>query len=68
MKTQLHKCYISVEGLGLAHACCLGGSSISMNPYGVRLVDTVGFHMVSLTPLASSILPPHLPQDSPSST
>ena len=49
---------------GSIHACSLLGSSISVSLYGPRLV---GF-LVSLSPLAPSILPPTPPQDSPSST
>jgi hypothetical protein len=39
-----------------------------MSPHGSRLVDYVGFLVVSLAPLAPSSLPPPLPQDSSSST
>jgi hypothetical protein len=35
-----------------------------MSPYGSRLVDSVGFLMVSLTSLDASILPPPPTQDS----
>lgn len=60
MKTQLNNCYICVEGLGLSHSCCLVGSSVSMSPHKPRLVDSVDFLVVSLTPLAPSIFPPPL--------
>jgi hypothetical protein len=38
-----------------------------MSSYGLRLFDSSGFLMVSLTPLAPTFFPPSLPQDSPSS-
>lgn len=47
MKTSLHNCYICVEGLGR-----LVGSSVSVSSCGLRLVDSLGFLMVSLAPLA----------------
>jgi hypothetical protein len=52
MKTQLYSCYICAEVLGPSHACSLVGGSVSVGPYGPRLVDSVGFLMVSLAPLA----------------
>ena len=54
-KTKLHNCYICAEGLGLFHACSLLGSSVSVSPYGSSLVDSVGFLVVILITLASSI-------------
>jgi hypothetical protein len=65
MKTQLHNCYICAEGLGPFHACSLISSSVSVSRYGPRLVGSVCFLVVSLTPLAPSILLPlfhRLPQ------
>jgi hypothetical protein len=59
MKTKLHN-YYTCEDL-LVHVCSLVGGSVSMSLYGPRLVDSVGFLVVSLTPLTPSILPPHLP-------
>ena len=43
------------------HPCALVGSSASVNTYGSILVNSVGFLMVSLTPLTLSILPSHFP-------
>ena len=54
MNTKMHICYICVGGLGLSHVCSLVGDSISVRPYGPRLVDSVGFLIVPLTPLAPS--------------
>lgn len=59
--------YVGV-GLGLFYACFLVGGSISLVLYGPRLVDVVGFLVVSLNSLAPSILPLSLPLDSPSSS
>lgn len=56
-----------LEGVGQAHAGSLVGCSVPMGPYGTRLVDSVGFLVVSLTALAPIILPSSLLQDSPSS-
>ena len=58
IRTQLHNCSICAEDLSLFYACFLIGSSVSKNHYGPRLVDSVGFLVVSLTPLAPSILLP----------
>lgn len=68
MKTQLNNCYICIEGLGLSHSCSLVDSSVFISPHGPRIVGSIDFLVVSLTPLAPSILPPPLPQDYPSST
>ena len=46
MKTELHNSYIYAEGL----------CSVSVSPYGPRLVDFVGFLVMSLTPLVLTIL------------
>lgn len=62
MKTQLHGCYICAEDLGLSHACSLVDNSVSVSP---RLSWFCKFLVRSLIPLAPSILPPLLPQDSP---
>lgn len=53
--------YISVGSPGLSHTCFLGGVSVSVNPYGPSLIDSVGFLVLSLTFLAPSILPSTLP-------
>ena len=66
MKTKLHIYYICAEGLDPSHACSLVGSSISMSHFVPRLVDPVGFLVVSLMPLAPLIFPPYLPQYSSS--
>ena len=56
MKTKLHTCHKCVRGLGSAPACSLLGGSVSMSPHRPRVVDSVGLFMVSLTPLACSVL------------
>ena len=50
--------------LGQSHIGSLVVGSVSVSPYEPRLVDSVGFLVVSLTPLAPTILPPSLQQDS----
>jgi hypothetical protein len=60
MKTKLYNSYICAEGLGLSHAGSLVCGSVSVNPYGPRLVDSIGFLVVSLTPLVPMILLPPL--------
>ena len=49
---ELHNCICS-EGLGQSGAGTLAISSVSVVP---RLVDSVGFLVVSLTPLVATIL------------
>ena len=66
IKNTLHICYECVGHLGLTHVCALIGYSVSVSPYGHRLVGSVGLLVVSLTPWASSILSPTLLQDSSS--
>ena len=69
MKTKLHVCYMYAEGLAPSHSFSLVGSSVSVSFSGPTLVvDSVGFLAVPLASLAPFILPPPLPQDSPSST
>lgn len=51
-----------VVGLGQSQCRPLAGCSVSVRPYGLRLVDSVGFLVVPLTPLDPMILPSHLPQ------
>lgn len=46
------------EGLVQTHANSLVDSSVSVIPYEPKLVGSVGFLVVSLAPLASTILPP----------
>ena len=58
MKTKLQDGYICVEGLGPSHACSLVASSVSLNSFVPRLVDSVGFLMMSLALLAPSVLLP----------
>ena len=53
-KTKLHNDYMCVEGLGSSmHVLWLVVQSL-WAPLGPRLVDSVGFLVVSLTPLAPS--------------
>jgi hypothetical protein len=65
MKTKRHKGDICTEDLSQSQACSLVGSWVSVNAYGPRLVDSIGFLVVPSTPLASKTLPPLLLQDSP---
>ena len=58
---------IYVEGLGQSHAGFLVVNSFSVSSYEPRLVDSVGFLVITLAQLAPTILPPSLPQDSLSS-
>ena len=44
MKTKLHICRICAEGLGLSHVCFLVGGSMSLGPYGPRIVKFIVFH------------------------
>ena len=67
MKSQLHNCYICEEGRGSIPCIVCGSQFRFVSLSGPRLVDSVGFLVVSLTPLAPPILPPPLPQDSPTS-
>ena len=50
------------DGLGLAHASSLVGSSVSGNSQGSKLVDSVDLFGVFLSLLGPSSLPPTLPQ------
>ena len=45
-------------GIAQSHAGSLVVSSISVNPYEPRLVGSVGFLVVPLTPLDPKVLPP----------
>ena len=63
-ETKLHIGYINVGGLGLAHVCSLFSGSVSLSPYGPRLVGSVSLIVVFLAPLAPFIFLPTLPQDS----
>jgi hypothetical protein len=67
MKTKLYICCKCVGGLGPTHACSLVGGSVSVSPQGLRLLDSVGLLVMSLTSPALSILSPTLPHDSLSS-
>jgi hypothetical protein len=59
-KIPFHCKFIREISKGLL-AFSLVGSSVAMSLYGSRLIDSVGFLVVSLTPLPPSILSP-LPQ------
>ena len=48
MESQLQDCHICAEGPGASH----DPSSVSVSPHGLRLVGSVCFLVVSLTPLA----------------
>ena len=63
MKTKLYSCKIYAKGLGQSYTGFLVGSLIFVSLCGLRLVDSMGFLMVSFTPLA----PTSLLQDSSSS-
>ena len=64
MKNKVHICFICVGNLVPSHACSLVGGSVSVSLYEPRLVASVGFLIVCLTPLASYILFLPLSQDS----
>ena len=55
-KTILHNCNICAGGLGKLCEGFLVCSSVSVSNYGPKLIDSVGFLVVSLTPLAPTIL------------
>ena len=55
MKTKQNICYIYVGGLGSAQACLSVCGSVSVSSHELRLVDSVGLLVVSLTPLALGI-------------
>jgi hypothetical protein len=57
-KTKVHCCNIYAESLRQSHAGFLVVHSVSMIPYEPRLVDSAGFLVVSLMPLAE-VSPPH---------
>ena len=57
-RRQLHKCNICAQGLGESCAGSLVVGSVSVSPYEPKLVDFVGFLVLSLSPLAPTILPP----------
>jgi hypothetical protein len=42
MNTKLYNCYICVGDRGPSHACSLVGGSVSVSPYWLRLVDSIG--------------------------
>jgi hypothetical protein len=65
MKTQLYNCYICAEDIGPFLACSLVGNSVSLSPCGLRLIDSVGFLVMLLIPLAPSIRPAHLLHETP---
>jgi hypothetical protein len=67
MKTQQHNCCICAEILGQSQACFVVGGSVSVGLYWPRLVDSVGFLVMLMTPLAPTILFSPLTQDSLSS-
>jgi hypothetical protein len=64
MKTQLHICYIRVQGLGPSHTYFQVGGSVLVSSYEPNLVVSVDFLVASLTSLLPSTLPLPLPQDS----
>jgi hypothetical protein len=42
MKNKLNNCYICSEDLGQSQPCSLVGSSVSVGPYRLRVVNSVG--------------------------
>jgi hypothetical protein len=67
MKTKLHNCYIR-EARPRSSLCMLFGCSFSLRMLQQsRLVDAAGLPVEFLSPSGPRILPPILPQDSPSS-
>jgi hypothetical protein len=67
MKTKLDNSSICVEGLDQSHAWSLVDSSVSVKPGEFKLVNSVSILVLSLTPLAPTILLPLLLKDAPSS-
>lgn len=57
-KAKLHNHSTYVEGLGQTHASSMTVTSISVNPYEARFIDSVGVFVVSLASLDPTILPP----------
>ena len=53
--------YLCVGGLGLAPECFLVGDSVPVKPHGPRLFDFLSLSVVSLIPLALSVLSLTLP-------
>jgi hypothetical protein len=53
----MHNCNICAEGLGQPHAYSLVGGSVSVDIYVTKIVDSVGFLVVSLTLLVPTVLP-----------
>ena len=62
MKTKLCICYKCVRDLCPAPVCSLVGGTISVRPHGPRLVDSVGFLVVSLPAPPGSFVSLALPQ------
>lgn len=54
-KLSYTKCNMYAEGLGQSYAVSLIVGSISVSPYEQRLVDSVGFLVLSLNPLGSAV-------------
>lgn len=67
LKTQLQNCYICAKGLQEFHTCSLVVISNFVSPCWTRLVDSVGFLVINVSPLTTTILPSTLLQDFPSS-
>lgn len=64
VRTKLHNCNIYAICPGESHASSLVGSPVSVNRYETRVVDSVSFYVVFLTPLAPANPFPSLQQDS----
>jgi hypothetical protein len=65
MKNKLGNHYICAEDLDLSHTYCPIDSSISVGPCEPRLVDSVGFLVVSLNSLPPSSPSSRIPQAQP---
>lgn len=58
--TKPYNCHIYAEVLCQSHACSMVDGSDSVSSCETRLVDSVGFLRMSLTPLAPTFFPPPL--------
>jgi hypothetical protein len=67
MKTKMHNCYICAEDIGQYHACSLVGYSVSVSPYGLRLLESIDFLVLALLLDLLKFFHIPLPQNSPRS-
>lgn len=60
MKTMVQFVVCDLEGLGPVQVYCLVKPSVSVNPKGLRLVESVELYVEFLSPPGPPILPPTL--------